>query len=65
MECAAQARSEVPQQNVDPVQLRQEAGVLPNGDDGLMATPCHRDGAEPGQAIGEHCAAASQVISRP
>ena len=39
--------------------------MLPAGDDGLMAAACRGDGAEAGQAIGEHCAARSQVLPGP
>ncbi len=54
-----------PKQRVDPAELRQVVGVLPTSDDGLMAAACRGDGAEAGQAIGEHCASRSQVLPGP
>lgn len=65
MEGATQACFAVPQQRVDSAELWQVAGVLPTGNDGLMAAACCGDGAEAGQTIGEHCAAGSQVLSGP
>jgi len=62
---AAEAGFEVPQQRVDPTELRQVVGVLPTGDDGLMAAACRGHRAEAGQAIGEHCAPRSQVLPGP
>lgn len=37
MEGAVEGGLEVAQQRVDPVELRQDAWVLPTGDDGLIA----------------------------
>ena len=54
MERAVEAGLEVAQQRVDPAELRQVAGVLPPGDDGLMAAARRGDGTEAGHAIGEH-----------
>ena len=65
MEGAAQACFEVSKQRVDPAELRQIVGVLPTGDDGLMAAACSCDGAKAGQAVAEYCAAGSQVFSGP
>jgi len=65
MEGAVKAGLEVAQQGVDPAELRQVAGVLPTGDDGLMAASRRGHGPEAGQSIGEHLAAGSQVLSGP
>ncbi len=44
MEGAVEACLEIAQQGVEPAELRQVAGVLPTGDDGLMAaTPVETD----------------------
>jgi len=51
---AAEAGLEVPHQRVDPAELWQVVGVLPAGDDGLMAAACRGEAAEGGQVIGEH-----------
>ncbi len=63
MEGAVEAGVEVAQHRVDPAELRQVAGVLPTGDDGLMAASRRGHGTEAGQSIGEHLAAGSQVLS--
>jgi hypothetical protein len=65
VERSAETRFEVPEQHVDPAELREIVGVLTTRDDGLMAAACRAHGAEAGQAIGEHCAAGSQVLSGP
>ncbi len=65
MEGAVEAGLEVAQQRVDPAELRQVAGVLPTSDDGLMAAARRGDGTEAGQAIREHLAPGSQVLSGP
>ncbi len=65
MKRAAEAGFEVPQQRVDPAELRQIVAVLPTSEDGLMAAACRGDGAEAGQAIGEHCAPRNQVLPGP
>lgn len=51
------------EQSVDAAELKQVAGVLPTGDDGHMAAACRGEGAEAGQAIGEHGAPRSQIRS--
>jgi hypothetical protein len=63
MEGPVEAGFGVAQQRVDPAELQQIAGVLPTSDDGLMAAARSGDGTEEGQAIREHLAAESQVLS--
>jgi len=65
MESATESWLEVAQQSVDPAELRQIVGLLPAGDDGLMATPCRGDRAEAGQTIRSHDTDGSQVPPRP
>ena len=65
MEGAVEAGLEVAKQRVDPAELRQLAGVLPTGDNGLVVTACSSHRTEAGQAIREHLTAGSQVLPGP
>ena len=65
MEGAVEAGLEVAQQRVDPAELRQVAGVLPTGDDGMMAAACSGHHTEACQAIGEHLASGCQMLFGP
>ena len=65
MKGAAETTFEVSQPGIDPAELRQVLGVLSSGDDCLVLALGRCQGAEAGEAIGEHLTAWGQMTRCP